>query len=308
MSLLLVPATRENIEASIEQSVDIDFCTSLLPAPLISTLLAACGNDGIRCWALTESRRSVFEQIANGDEVLLSEKGTGRFNHFGIVVGKIQSREFGERLWPFLGVKPWEYIYFLANVVKVSIEKSDLVELLGYDRNYAVPGSIITSKHNDVGIESISKYYNIFVREVVADCATPSNYSALNIQITATRRQGHYHFAKQVKENYGSRCAICGIEEKEFLVAGHIVSWAEDAENRLNPANGICLCALHDKAFEYGYITIDEHYKVRLGCKVLPSTQLHSQLIPYDGKEISMPVANPPNQQLLASHRMNFGN
>jgi hypothetical protein len=39
-------------------------------------------------------------------------------------------------------------------------------------------------------------------------------------------------------------------------VASHIVPWAEDRRNRLNPHNGLCLSAPHDRAFDQGLITI----------------------------------------------------
>ena len=49
-----------------------------------------------------------------------------------------------------------------------------------------------------------------------------------------------------------------------MLVAGHIVPWAADAQNRLNPRNGIAINALHDKAFENGLLTITPDYTIRV--------------------------------------------
>jgi len=39
--------------------------------------------------------------------------------------------------------------------------------------------------------------------------------------------------------------------------ASHIVPWAEDERNRLNPRNGLCLNALHDRAFDRHLMWID---------------------------------------------------
>ncbi len=35
-------------------------------------------------------------------------------------------------------------------------------------------------------------------------------------------------FAKVVKDNYGWECAITGVKTREFLIASHIVPWADD--------------------------------------------------------------------------------
>ena len=55
-------------------------------------------------------------------------------------------------------------------------------------------------------------------------------------------------FRAMILNNYRTRCAITGIDIPELLIASHIIPWAKDEENRLNPSNGICLSALYDKA------------------------------------------------------------
>lgn len=39
--------------------------------------------------------------------------------------------------------------------------------------------------------------------------------------------------------------------------------WGIDEKNRLNPRNGIAINALHDKAFEAGFITITPDYTIK---------------------------------------------
>ena len=95
MSVLLVPATRENLETSIENSVDLEFARKYLDEKLITELLRLSGNEGIRCWAVTKNKRKLYNDIRKGDEVLLTEKGTGLFSHYGIVIGKTRNVEFG---------------------------------------------------------------------------------------------------------------------------------------------------------------------------------------------------------------------
>ncbi len=303
MALLLIPATRENLEKSIEQSVDIEFAKQYLGADFVSELLRFSGNEGVRCWAVTKNRKKLFDQISAGDEVLLTEKGTGLFTHYGVVVAKTRNRSFGENLWPFAGEHPWEYIYFLANIRHIEIEKSDFVLSLGYQKTYTVPGSVMVSSDKYGVDRALFEQLEIPVCDYVLEAQGDCDYSADNVQSIATRRIGHAAFSKKVKVNYGYACAICGIQESEFLVSGHITPWSEDTENRLNPANGICLCSLHDKAFEHGYISLDDDFRVIVSDRLDRKSVLFSKLEPYLGKQIGLPKASPPGEMFLEIHR-----
>lgn len=303
MSLLLVPATRENLEKSIENSVDVSFAKQYLSTEFVEEILKYSGIEGIRCWALTKNRLNIFNDIKNGDEVLLTEKGTGRFTHYGVIVGKIQNVDFGNALWPIVGDNPWENIYFLANITKINIDKGKLVTDLGYADNFAVPGAIKVEETKYLNLGTISQLFEIPVFQNVAETNEDKDFSGENIQATGTRRVGHSKFSKDVKTNYEYTCAICGITETEFLVAGHISSWAEDAENRLNPQNGICLCSLHDKAFEHGYIGLSDDFKVLINDKVNKNAPLYENLKNYENSTIRLPRIGQPDINFLKKHR-----
>ena len=118
MSLFLVPATRENLEQSIERSVDVKLAKKHLGNDFVEKIILQSGLEGIRCWAVTKNRKKFFSDLTSGDEVLLTEKGTGLFTHYGIVVGKVINESLGNELWPIVGDNPWEYIYFLMNLIK----------------------------------------------------------------------------------------------------------------------------------------------------------------------------------------------
>lgn len=64
-------------------------------------------------------------------------------------------------------------------------------------------------------------------------------------------------FRTMILNNYDNRCAVTGINIPEMLIASHIIPWKDKKETRLNPANGICLSPLYDKAFDKGFITIN---------------------------------------------------
>lgn len=67
---------------------------------------------------------------------------------------------------------------------------------------------------------------------------------------------------KAILENYNHECALCGINKDDLLFCSHIKPWAIDQENRLNPRNAICFCALHDNLFDRGYFSFDSEYKI----------------------------------------------
>lgn len=127
------------------------------------------------------------------------------------------------------------------------------------------------------------------------------NYEVTDSHATVkTRGSAQRAFAEVVKKNYEFKCAVTGIETKEFLIAAHIVPWSADSRIRLDPSNGICLSALIDRAFEYGYLLIDEDLTIRVNFeKVGRDNALLSYLTPYNGKKLSTPHKFHPNPEYL---------
>lgn len=81
--------------------------------------------------------------------------------------------------------------------------------------------------------------------------------------IVRTRiNQGFFRAA--VLAAYGSRCCITGLSLPILLNASHIVPWSVDEKNRTNPRNGLCLNAIHDRAFDCGLLTVTPDLKVKL--------------------------------------------
>jgi HNH endonuclease len=72
--------------------------------------------------------------------------------------------------------------------------------------------------------------------------------------IKARVNQGFFRSA--VLASYDQCCCITGLDVPSLLNASHIVPWRVDEDNRTNPSNGLCLNALHDRAFDSGLITV----------------------------------------------------
>jgi HNH endonuclease len=119
-----------------------------------------------------------------------------------------------------------------------------------------------------------------------------------------TRGSAQKAFADKVKSNYGFRCAIAGIGTREFLVAAHIVPWSQDQTIRLDPANGICLSLIVDRAFERGFVLIEDDLTVRLDRdRIGGDPALLSQLEQFDGRKLSVPEYGAPKAEYLQRRR-----
>lgn len=101
---------------------------------------------------------------------------------------------------------------------------------------------------------------------IMQDEAYEEISTKLTIHEAGTREQmvhvrvGQNYFRNAVLSAYESRCCMTGISVPEFLIASHIKPWksSDDKKEKANPRNGLCLNALHDKAFDLGFITVDK--------------------------------------------------
>lgn len=119
------------------------------------------------------------------------------------------------------------------------------------------------------------------------------------------QRFGQQEFSKLVKRNYNNTCCFpgCGINDNLFLVGAHIARWADREDLRGDISNGLCLCLMHDKAFEEGLFTIDDELKIRINSHKLPnSTWCADNLKNEDGKVINKGKI-PPSYDALKEHR-----
>lgn len=133
---------------------------------------------------------------------------------------------------------------------------------------------------------------------------TDMDFFAENREIMTNARIRQDFFREAVLSNFNDQCCITGIDRKELLVASHIIPWANDADNRLNPQNGLCLNALHDRAFDRGLITLDDALVVVVSPQ-LPRTKQLSLILDYEGRQITKPEKFMPGRQFLAFHRKN---
>ncbi|HSI43107.1 MAG TPA: HNH endonuclease [Methylotenera sp.] len=129
------------------------------------------------------------------------------------------------------------------------------------------------------------------------------NYSVEDRLGTTKIRSKQNAFSNKVKDQYKVSCAVCGIKTRLFLVGSHIVPWALDKSIRLDPKNGICLCAFHDKAFDWGYFTLSDDFKITTSKSVGDDIVITNELSKIDGMRLAKPTVNLPKSEYLKFHR-----
>jgi putative restriction endonuclease len=123
------------------------------------------------------------------------------------------------------------------------------------------------------------------------------------------QRVNQQFFRKTVLASYDYKCCITQINIPEMLIASHIIPWSKNSHNRLNPRNGLCLNALHDKAFDLGLITISHDYKIKLSNKIKTTKNNEAMtdfFEKYEGKTISMPDKFIPSIDFIEYHQKNI--
>lgn len=114
-------------------------------------------------------------------------------------------------------------------------------------------------------------------------------------------------FRKIILTSYQQKCCITGLSAKELLIASHIIPWSMNDATRINPANGLCLNALHDKAFDRGLLTVLPDFTIKISDKLLSQIdeKTDTSFIPYIGKSIVLPEKFTPKPEFLEWHNHN---
>lgn len=118
-------------------------------------------------------------------------------------------------------------------------------------------------------------------------------------------RVNQYFFRVVVLSSYDNKCCITGLSNSALLIAGHILPWAKNLNERMNPSNGLCMNLLHDKAFEIGLIGITSEYRIKLSpaiSSVESDEAIEKFFLPFENKEILLPQKFLPDKKFLQQH------
>ncbi|HEU0233629.1 MAG TPA: HNH endonuclease signature motif containing protein [Gallionella sp.] len=133
----------------------------------------------------------------------------------------------------------------------------------------------------------------------------PEDYTGETKRVVTEQRIKQTFFRRAVLSSYRGRCCMSGLSEPRLLVASHIVPWSKDKANRLNPRNGLCLSAIHDRAFDKGLITLTDDFKIVVSEELKRKKEpfVIEVLLPLDGRVIELPERFMPSVEFLSRHR-----
>lgn len=120
------------------------------------------------------------------------------------------------------------------------------------------------------------------------------------------QRVNQTFFRNAVLTSYNSTCCITGINNPELLLASHIKPWKDSTSSeKTNPQNGLCLNALHDRAFDKGFITITPDFVIHISRSI--SDIYNGETVDrffkrYDNTRISEPEKFAPSKEFLEYH------
>jgi putative restriction endonuclease len=133
----------------------------------------------------------------------------------------------------------------------------------------------------------------------------PEDFSGEIRRVVSEQRIKQNFFRRAILSSYRGRCCMSGLSEPRLLIASHIVPWSKDKANRLNPRNGLCLSAIHDRAFDKGLITLTDEHKIIVSdeLKRRNETFITEVLLPLEGRMIELPERFLPHANFISWHR-----
>jgi predicted restriction endonuclease len=133
----------------------------------------------------------------------------------------------------------------------------------------------------------------------------PSSIQTADRCAMTKTRIGHTQFAQSIKRLYNNKCCFpgCSINDPRFLIASHIARWSDNEELRGELSNGLCLCLLHDKAFELGLFFLDDLFRVRINKNLgMLNGEFIKRLVDQEYKQIRL-TKILPSLSALKEHR-----
>lgn len=126
------------------------------------------------------------------------------------------------------------------------------------------------------------------------------------------QRANQYLFRNMVLSAYNNTCCITGLARQELLDACHIVDWATNEANRLNPCNGLAMNVLFHRAYDDYFLGITPDLEVvvsdRLydGLRGVAKKNAYDIFSKYAGSTIATPKKFKPELELVEKKYQTF--
>ncbi|PWB68427.1 restriction endonuclease [candidate division GN15 bacterium] len=183
----------------------------------------------------------------------------------------------------------------LAHVSKVDKEIWDKYSG-NWDRLVADSESIL-QRANAVSLVAQEEHGDLSM-----NLSLPSGPSAAAREVETRLHQTF--FRRSVLASYEVSCCVRRLNIAALLVASHIIPWSVREETRADPRNGLCMCSLHDRAFDRGLLGIDSALRIAISRTALRSRCAFAEiaLASFNGEQVRMPKRFAPKAEYLTWH------
>ena len=315
-NLLFVSIHNKSLLKNFQESVEKPISTKKLHGFNLQNSILKRKN--IAVWSLvnTEENYKIWSSIKKSDRIMfLRDK---KFFSKGNVIATIDNINLSKKIWkdiPFIEKR--NMLIFLDGIQSVELELDACIPTLIepiMPNAYFFPIKKIDRKKRDLLVTSFGNLDNAinFLANPesknipISDYLSPEQISE-ETQIvlktgSAKQRVGQQKFRKNILANFGYKCAVCKISDVDLLAAAHIIP-VDDNNLAGKTNNGICLCVLCHKMFDFGFFSFDERYNVVTSKHKKISKKLLKTL---ENQKIGI-CKILPSQDLLSLHRTKFG-
>ena len=89
------------------------------------------------------------------------------------------------------------------------------------------------------------------------------------LEVKTKTRLGQQRFRKNLLPLWEGKCALCGINLSDLLIASYAKPWKDSSgEERLDPYNGVLLCRNHAVLFAKGFISFNGQGKLAISTEI----------------------------------------
>ncbi|MDX1260712.1 HNH endonuclease [Exiguobacterium sp. K1] len=107
--------------------------------------------------------------------------------------------------------------------------------------------------------DDLSMYLFSEIAKYNTEVINEDEMNQTEVQLELLMRRGQHVYKKRLIALWKGQCSICHINLPELLRASHAKPWKDSNPNeRLDPYNGLLLCAHHDALFDKGLISFDQ--------------------------------------------------
>jgi hypothetical protein len=193
--------------------------------------------------------------------------------------------------------------YFDRNKAKSKKDKLNLFYVRQSGRLQCQNGAYLS----DVDGDLLKVLFDRVMLPVKGDkkASAPANVATGAQMREMMSRIGQREFSDNIKDLYSCTCCFpgCEVKDRPFLIAAHIDRWGDNEALRGHMGNGLCLCLMHDKAYEDGYFTLDDEFRVVAHPERLSAgSTIMRDLLQANGQQIRL-AETRPLPEVLVAHR-----